>query len=145
MLGKDLKPHWKLFQKLVEVDAPVVLMMDGDAADDQFEIASSLKSHGMTNVSCVWLPDGMDPGSMERTDLEAYLERAESFNDAAELTFSERILHGTKGTKKGAFKRNVRWNRDAVEKPPTKNTNSTYADAVAQATKGRAKGSGRSR
>jgi hypothetical protein len=101
LLGKSLEPHWKLFQKLIENKCDIILMLDGDAYDEQFRIAANLKAYGAKNVSCIWLPLHMDPGSLKRSELLAYLHQAEPFYQSAELSFKERLItHGTTRSKK---------------------------------------------
>lgn len=109
MLGKTMQPYWKLFTKIVETNARVVIMLDGDAAVFQHQLAAMLKAYSVEHVKCVWLPEDIDPGMLSREGCLAYLEQAEPYNDGDSSSFEERIKNGPKSTKKKYAQRAAHW------------------------------------
>lgn len=115
LLGKTLLPHWKLFQKLIEEDAPVILMLDGDAHAEQHKIATLLKQYGLSDLRCVWLPEDMDPGSLKRSRATDYLQYAKAYDGPDLLTRIKRLVHGNQSEKEKVGKRDLKGDQEALE------------------------------
>jgi hypothetical protein len=79
LLGKSLSEESKIFKKILEHDASIIMMLDGDAAKDQIVICDKLYESGIKKIKCVWLPHDIDPGMLDKQSIISYLNNAEPF------------------------------------------------------------------
>jgi DNA primase len=79
LLGSYLTEKSKLFHKILFNNTSVTICLDGDALDKSIKICDLLYKHGI-DVNIIELENGLDPGSIEKEDLELILKQKKRFN-----------------------------------------------------------------
>jgi DNA primase len=78
LLGSTLSPKSLLFQKILEHETPIILMLDDEMQGKAQQLGKLLQSFNIP-VSVVMFKSGHDPGEMTFDEVTEYVENAKSW------------------------------------------------------------------